>query len=147
MASGKEEYSDIFDRPHHVSSKRPKMARANRAAQFSPFAALTGYDSLVAESARVTDQKVELSGEECEVLNKRLNYLQDHLSEMPVVQILYFEPDTRKAGGSYVEFSGTIKRIKRHERILLTTTDTEVPFENILELSGDLFAPLDFFEN
>jgi hypothetical protein len=143
MASGKKEYSDIFDRPHHVSSKRPQMSRSNRAAQFSPFAALTGYDSLVAESARVTDQKVKLSDEEYEVLNKRLNYLQDHLSELPIIQVLYFEPDKKKSGGSYVEFSGTIRRVRQHEGLLLTTTSIEIPFESIAELSGDFFAPLD----
>lgn len=147
MASGKTEYSDIFDRPHHVSSKRPQMSRSNRAAQFSPFAALTGYDSLVAESARVTDQRVELSDEEYEVLNKRLNYLQDHLSEMPVVQVLYFEPDYKKDGGSYVEFSGNIKRVKALDGVLLTSTDIEIPFQHIVELSGEIFAPLDFSEN
>lgn len=143
MASGKEEYSDIFDRPHHVSTKRPQMSRPNRAAQFSPFAALTGYDSLVAESARVTEQKVELSEEEYEVLNKRFNYLQDQLSELPIVQVLYFEPDKKKSGGSYVEFSGTIKRVRQHEGVLLTTTGIEIPFESIADLSSEFFAPLD----
>lgn len=143
MSSGKEEYSDIFDRPHHVSTKRAPMSRANRAAQFSPFAALTGYDSLVAESARVTEQRVELSDDEYEVLNRRLNFLQEHIARLPLVHILYYEPDKKKDGGSYVEFSGSIKRFKKIEGLLLTDTDIEIPFSNIIELSGELFSTLE----
>ena len=81
MSSGKEEYSDIFDRPHHVSTKRAPMSRLNRAAQFSPFAALTGYDDLVAESARVTDRKMELCDDDLALLNEQLAYLQSHINE------------------------------------------------------------------
>ena len=108
MSSGKEEYRDIYNRPHHVSSKRPQMSRLNRAAQFSPFAALTGYDDLVAESARVTDEKHELGEFELEQLNSRIQYLRDHLSEEPEVNITYFQADERKAGGSYIVFTSTV---------------------------------------
>ena len=108
MSSGKEEYRDIYNRPHHVSSKRPQMSRLNRAAQFSPFAALTGYDDLVAESARVTDEKHELGEYELEQLNSRIQYLRDHLSEEPEVSITYFQADERKAGGSYIVFTGAL---------------------------------------
>lgn len=110
MSSGKEEYGDIFDRPHHVSTKRPQMSRLNRAAQFSPFAALTGYDKAINETARVTSRRIDLTSGEIEEMNRKLNFLQEHIAEMPSVYILYFESDRKKDGGSYVEFAGHIKK-------------------------------------
>ena len=101
MPSGKEEYSDIFDRPHHVSTKHPQMSRLNRAAQFSPFAALTGYDDLVKESARVTSRRVELSEDDLADINLKLNLIQEHLSEAPTISVTFFAPDSLKSGGEY----------------------------------------------
>ena len=137
MSSGKEEYRDIYNRPHHVSSKRPQMSRLNRAAQFSPFAALTGYDDLVAESARVTDEKHELGEFELEQLNSRIQYLRDHLSEEPEVNITYFQADERKAGGSYIVFTGTVKKIDEYSKSLLLSNGKTILFEDI----GSIEAP------
>lgn len=140
MPSGKEEYRDIYNRPHHVSSKRPQMSRLNRAAQFSPFAALTGYDDLVAESARVTDEKHELGEFELEQLNSRIQYLRDHLSEEPEVNITYFQADERKAGGSYIVFTGTVKKIDEYSKSLLLSNDKAILFEDICSIEAPCFV-------
>lgn len=139
MSSGKEEYSDIFDRPHHVSSKRVPMSRANRAAQFSPFAALTGYDDLVAESARVTDEKHELGEYELEQLNSRIYYLRDHLSEEPEASITYFQADERKDGGSYVSFTGSVKKIDEYSKSLVLSNGTTILFQDIYAIEAPCF--------
>ena len=139
MSSGKEEYRDIYNRPHHVSSKRPQMSRLNRAAQFSPFAALTGYDDLVAESARVTDEKHELGEFELEQLNSRIQYLRDHLSEEPEVNITYFQADERKAGGSYIVFTGTVKKIDEYSKSLLLSNGKTILFEDICSIEAPCF--------
>ena len=140
MSSGKEEYRDIYNRPHHVSSKRPQMSRLNRAAQFSPFAALTGYDDLVAESARVTDEKHELGEYELEQLNSRIQYLRDHLSEEPEVNITYFQADERKAGGSYIVFTGTVKKIDEYSKSLLLSNGKTILFEDICSIEAPYFV-------
>lgn len=135
MSSGKEEYSDIFDRPHHVSTKRAPMSRLNRAAQFSPFAALTGYDDLVAESARVTDRKMELCDDDLALLNEQLAYLQSHINEQPEVTIVYFEPDARKNGGEYREYTGKVKRVREYEEVVEMDSGLVIPFSDIASIS------------
>jgi hypothetical protein len=142
MSSGKEEYGDIFDRPHHVSSKRPQMSRLNRAAQFSPFAALTGYGALVDESARVTDVKIEKADDDLARIDRKLQLLQSHLSEDPEITILYFEPDRRKAGGAYIERSGTVKKIDTIHHILWMKSGIKIPLDDILDITGTLFEQL-----
>lgn len=136
MSSGKEEYSDIFGRPHHVSSKRLQMSRANRAAQFSPFAALTGYDALVDEFARVTDIKVEKADDDLARIDMKLQLLQSHLSDNPEVTILYFEPDSQKYGGAYIERSGKVKKIDTINQILLMQSGITIPLDDILDITG-----------
>ena len=132
--SGKDEYKDIFNRPHHVSPKRPQMSRLNRAAQFSPFAALTGYDDLVAESARVTDQKIELGEDELTLLNEQLGYLQDHINEHPEVTVHYFDPDQYKDGGVYREYTGKIMKVLVYDEALVIESGLSIPFANILSI-------------
>lgn len=104
-------YDDIINLPHHVSLTHPHMSRLDRAAQFSPFAALTGYDAAIKETARLTDKKVELGEYELEELNRTLLELSDHISQHPQVMVTYFEPDKCKEGGAYITVSKEIKRI------------------------------------
>lgn len=92
-------YDDIINMLHHISSKRPRMAMIDRAAQFSPFAALTGYDATVKETARLTDSRIELDDYEKLALDERLQLIQEHLREKPEVEITFFQPDERKSGG------------------------------------------------
>lgn len=146
MSDGRTKYGDIIDHEHHVSQKRPQMSRLNRAAQFSPFAALTGYDNLVAESARVTDTRKDLTEDEIETLNAKLNLLQNNLNKHPVVTILHFVEDGKKAGGSYIETEGVIRKIQLYERILIMESGAEIPLDNIVDLSSRLFRRLAFSE-
>lgn len=104
-------YDDIINLPHHVSSKHPQMSLHDRAAQFSPFAALTGHSAAVEETARLTESEAMLDDSVVEALNEKLAYLKEHLTEEPVVSITYFEPDKMKDGGKYLTLTGKIKKI------------------------------------
>lgn len=130
--SGK--YDDIINLPHHVSSTRPHMPMIDRAAQFSPFAALTGHDVAVKETARITDKKIELSEDSMFFLNDQLNKIQLHIDELPKVRITYFVADKRKAGGAYVSVTGTVKKIDDVERTVIMHDKTVVPIDDVLEI-------------
>jgi len=137
--SSKELYDDIIHLPHHVSATRPQMSMVDRAAQFSPFAALTGYDAAVRETARLTEEWTELSEEEKTVLDGKLRWLQEHLTQNPEVSVIYFEPDKRKTGGAYVSETGVIKRIDEYEEKLIFQNGMTVEIKRIVEIDGDLF--------
>lgn len=111
-------YNDMLYMPHPVSKTHPPMDRANRAAQFAPFAALTGYEEAVREEARITEQKRELDEDEKARLDKKFGKLIEHLHEKPEVIINYFQADTRKEGGSYVTKQGQIRKLDVLERLL-----------------------------
>ena len=125
-------YDDIINLPHHVSSRHPQMPMMNRAAQFSPFAALTGYDDAVRETARLTDEKIELDEYEKEELDRKIQWIGSHLDEHIPVSITYFQPDDRKAGGAYEEIVDTIRKINVYEHEILLTKGTKIPIMNIL---------------
>ena len=111
-------YDDIIGLPHHVSATRPRMSMIDRAAQFSPFQALTGYGAAIQETGRLTDRKIELSEDERIVLDMKQQILLDNIRECPDVSITYFIPDERKAGGSYVTVTGNVKKIDDYQRLL-----------------------------
>lgn len=129
------DYSDIIDHPHHVSRTHPQMSMHDRAAQFSPFAALTGFDAAVAEEARVTDRRIELEEDERQRLNERLRILSEHIEEQPEVSITYFVPDERKDGGAYVTNTGALKKIDEYEHVLIMTDGVKIPIREIIEVS------------
>ncbi len=133
-------YDDIIDLPHHVSKTHPQMSIYDRAAQFSPFAALTGYDEAVKETARRTDRKIVLSEYEEDILSERFHVLEQHLKEEPEVSVTYFVADEKKAGGSYVNFVGIVKRIDLYQRQLITMDGCAIPMDDILDISGDIFT-------
>lgn len=135
-------YEDIVDLPHHVSPTRPRMSRADRAAQFSPFAALTGHDAAVRETARRTASRIETAEDKQQELDLKLNLLSQVLPSRPEVTITYFVPDTRKVGGAYVTAGGTLKRIDSRKRILLLEDDTAIPADDVLELESPIFTSL-----
>ena len=135
-------YDDIIHLPHHVSPKHPRMSLMNRAAQFSPFAALTGYDDLVSESARETEARRELTEDEKAELDFKLRCLQSRIGERPFVTITYFERDAKKAGGRYVEVSGEVRRISGLDRSVLLTSGEKIPIEDIFDISGELFCSM-----
>lgn len=132
-------YDDILYRSRPVSTAHPPMSQADRAAQFSPFAALTGYEAAVRETARLTQGRITLSEEEKESINRVLLYLQDHLSEQPPVLVTYFLPDQKKDGGAYLTLRGTLRRIAPLERQLLLTDGTQIPIDDITQLQCPSF--------
>ena len=137
-----EKYDDIIDLPHHVSSTRPQMPMLDRAAQFSPFAALTGYDAAIKETGRLTDEKIELDEEALNTLNMKFQILVDSLDDEPEVTFTYFKPDERKAGGAYIEVTGTVKKVDDFERQIVMQNGMKMPMDDILNIEGEIFASL-----
>ena len=135
----KGKYDDIIDLPHHVSYRHARMSRIDRAAQFSPFAALTGYEAAVQETARLTEGQKELDETALAVLNEKLRLLADLIEDKPQVSITYFRPDERKAGGAYVTVSGTVKTVDEYAHAVTMADGTVIPMRHIREISGELF--------
>lgn len=136
-------YDDIINLPHHVSASRPRMSALDRAAQFSPFAALTGYDDAVKETARLTDERVELDESSKAALNERLLMIQGQLDDQPQVSIIYFQPDDKKAGGTYITATGCVKKIDEYERTAAMKDGTKISIDDIIKIDGDLFNSTD----
>lgn len=132
-------YDDIINLPHHVSKTHPPMAIADRAAQFSPFAALTGYEEAIAETARQTTEKAPLSEAETELLNKKLYYLKEHITKHPEIKITYFEPDKTKSGGAYLTKTGFLKKIDEYNKEITLKNENPVAFENIFSIESPVF--------
>ncbi len=128
------EYDDIIDLPYHGSAERPHMPMADRAAQFLPFAALTGYDAAVAETARLTEEKRELSEEEKEAVSGQLVALQARLKTDARVRVTYFVPDSRKAGGALRTVTGEAKKLDAALGVLEMRSGVRIPFEDIMRL-------------
>ena len=133
------DYDDLLDLPHHVSESRPQMPMSDRAAQFSPFAALIGYGDAIAETARLTEQRVELSEEERELLDRKQQYLLSMVTDRPEVTVTYFVPDARKAGGAYVIRSGRLEKVDLSERLMYLTDGTVIALDEIIGIESPLF--------
>ena len=129
-----EDYSDIINLPHHVSHNHPQMPMEARAAQFAPFAALTGYDAVIHETARLTDRHVELEEYDNERLNRMFAELMSILDNHPKITVSYFLPDERKAGGSYNTTSGKVMKIDTYEHLLWMDDGTKIPITDIIDL-------------
>ena len=136
------QYDDIINLPHHVSATRPQMSMLNRAAQFSPFAALTGYDAAIKETGRLTDEKIIMDEEALNMLNMKFQILIDNLFDEPEVTITYFKPDERKSGGAYIELIGIVKKFDEFERQIMMQDGTKIPMDDILNIESELFATL-----
>ena len=135
-------YEDIIDLPHHVSEVRRRMTPLERAAQFAPFAALTGYDAAIAESARLTEEKIAPGEWALEELNEKINFLQTCAQNHPQLTVTYFQPDPQKAGGKYVTVSSRLKKLQLFERELLLSACAPIPLDDILSIEGDIFADM-----
>ena len=127
-------YDEIMELPHHVSKTRPQMPMSDRAAQFAPFAALTGYDSAIKETGRLTDERIELDEEALAALDRKYQLLMDTLDDAPEVTIIYFQPDERKAGGQYVSATGTVKKVDTFGRQILLQDGTRIPLDSVYDL-------------
>lgn len=135
-------YEDIINLPHHELTTRQRMPRINRAASFAPFAALTGYDDAVRETARLTSERIELDEGTKEILNNKLRIALDKTDERPEISITYFLPDKKKSGGAYVTVKAVIKRIDEYERLVIFTDKSSIPIDDIYEIEGDIYNNL-----
>ena len=129
--------------PHHVSKTRPQMPMSDRAAQFAPFAALTGYDAAIKETRRLTVERIELDVEALSALDMKYQLLMEALDEAPEVTITYFRPDERKAGGKYVSAVGAVKKIDDFERRITMQDGAKIPMDDVLSIEGELFSVLE----
>ena len=144
-------YADILKLPHHKAANRPQMSMHDRAAQFSPFAALTGFDGVIAETGRRTERKIYLSESQMTQLNQKLTLIDDAIrdGDHPLVTMVYFVPDTKKDGGSYQEYTGKVRQLDPVERklVFLAATErsagNEIHIDDILEIHGDLVDYMD----
>ena len=127
-------YEDIIHLPHPVSIRHGGMSNGDRAAQFAPFAALTGYDAELAETARLTAPRIELTDCEEQLLNEVYRYLQAHISEHPRVTITYFQPDARKDGGAYVTVTAPVKKLDEYTRSIMLTTGEMISLSQIIAI-------------
>jgi len=135
-------YEDIVNLPPHISKRHPQPSMMDRAARFAPFAAITGYEEMVLEEARVTEERIDLDEGALSLLNEKLNMIQEFLDDEPEVTITYFEPDKKKSGGAYVSVTGTVKRIDEYEHLVLMTDGKKIKIEEIYNIQGDLFYTL-----
>ena len=136
-------YDDIIHLEHPVSKTQPQMSLYDRAAQFAPFAALTGHAAAIRETARRTDEKRVLSDEVLEELNEKLNIISANIGTEQLVDITYFVQDERKAGGEYVTHSGIVKRIDQYRRAVIMADATIIPIEDISQIESNLFSDLE----
>lgn len=126
-----ERYADIIDLPHHTSSKHPRMSAIARAAQFSPFAALTGYDAEIKETARLTDEKIELDEDSVNDINAKLQYIKDNIDDNPEITVEYFVPDEKKSGGAYLTLNDRVRIIDEYERAIVFVSGKRVMIDDI----------------
>ena len=133
-------YDDIINLPHHVSKIRTPMSMENRAAQFAPFAALTGHDAAIAETARLTSEKPELSAEELDKLSRRLVYA---IEKDATIRITYFQPDSVKQGGSYCQTEGKIKKIDEIDGLIILSDKQSIPLDCVMSIEGNLFNDIE----
>lgn len=142
----KHRYDDIMNLEHHVSTDHEHMSIFDRAAQFSPFAALTGYDGAIKETARMTDYKIELDEAAKSILDEKLRIVQEQLSRQQEVEFVFFRPDELKTGGAYISLRGIVRKIDKYERVVVMQDGTRIPVEEIADITGEMFQTLDSFE-
>lgn len=135
-------YDDIIHLPHPVSKTHAPMSMMARAAQFAPFAALTGHNAAIAETARLTEEERSLSEMEQDELNRKMAWLQEHIGEKPLVSITHFVPDSRKAGGSIQQTAGHLKCIDLVEHLIILTDGQSIALRHVMNIMGESCSPL-----
>ena len=137
-------YDDIIQLPHLVSKTHPQMPVSDRAAQFAPFAALTGHDAAIRETARLTEEKAELDENAKMIIDEKLRFVQETLSDQPKVTVTYFKPDEKKAGGKYITVSGSVRKIDMYKGLIIMMDDISIPFVDIYDIEGEIFGNRDY---
>ena len=138
-------YDDIIDLPHHVSTKHPQMSLLDRAAQFSPFAALTGHDAAIRETQRLTEEWVEPDEDKKELLDEKLQMIRESLTGgkdvygLPEILFTYFQPDEKKSGGAYLSIQGKVRKIDEYGHQVILEDGTSLTIEHIVDIEGELF--------
>ena len=135
-------YEDIVNLPPHISKKHPQPSMMDRAARFAPFAAITGYEEMVLEEARVTEEQIHLDEDAVALICEKINMIQEFIDEEPEVRITYFEPDKKKSGGAYITITGTPKRVDEYEQLLIMTDGKKIKFDSIYRFESELFLAL-----
>lgn len=137
----KNPYADLMNLPHHVSSSRPKMPVSDRAAQFAPFAALTGHGAAIRETARLTEDRVELDENSRALLDRRLQLIREkiQIQEHPLITVTYFQPDALKEGGTYEMTTGSVKKIDEYAHAIVMMEGCRIPIGEIVAMDGELF--------
>lgn len=131
-----EKYKDIINLPHHVSKKHPQMSLYERSAQFAPFAALTGYEDEVEETARLTSMKIDIDDEVKNELNRKLNIIKNKIYTRPQIKLTYFIPDLKKEGGKYETVNGVIKKIDEYNNYIILQNNATIKISDILDIEG-----------
>ena len=135
-------YDDIINLPHPTSKRHPRMPIRDRAAIFSPFAALSGHGAAIAETARLTDRRMELDEDTRAELDSKQAVLLEHIDEQPEITVTWFQPDEKKDGGAYLTATGRLKKLRELERLLVLADGTEIPLEDVVALESGIFQTL-----
>lgn len=143
MNNDYQKYADIINLPHHVSKKHPRMSIDARAAQFAPFAALTGYEEAVKETARLTDEKIEIDEEMKIGLDRKIEIIKENIDNNPKVTFTYFIKDNKKQGGKYVSITGNVKKIDEYNEQIILTDGIRISIEEIIKMTGEIFKIID----
>ena len=133
-------YDDIINLPHHVSVRHPQMSALDRAAQFSPFAALTGHEDAITETARLTRERIEQDENSREILDRRLQMVIERIRETPEITVTYFQQDARKQGGEYLTVSGRVKKVDEYERRICLEYGAVLRIEEIVDIEVDILG-------
>ena len=135
-------YDDIINLPHPTSQRHPRMPIHDRAAIFSPFAALSGHGAAIAETARLTERRMELDEDTRAELDRKQGVLLEHIDEQPEITITWFQPDEKKDGGAYLTTTGRLKKLRELERLLVLADGAEIPLEDVVALESGIFQTL-----
>lgn len=127
-------YDDIINMPHHVSANRPHMPISDRAAQFAPFAALTGFGAVITETGRQTDSRITLSDDKLESLNEKITDVMRRTFQQPLITVTYFIPDKKKPGGSYAVYTGNVRVVDEFKRVIIFTDSTKILLDDISDI-------------
>lgn len=139
-------YDDIINLPHFESKKHKRMSIEARSAQFAPFSALTGYEDIVKETARLTDKRIEIDDELKQILNNKLQFILKNIDLFPEITFTYFVNDKQKSGGKYIEKIGIIKKIDTINGLIILKDKSKIKIKDIINIKSDLFQKIDLFE-
>lgn len=136
-------YDKIINLPHYEPKYHQRMSIYNRAAQFAPFAALTGYEDAVAETGRLTENEKLLNDDLKNVIDMKLQIVEEHIKDNQSINVLYFVKDKRKAGGKYIKYSGNVKKIDKISQEIIFKDNTKICFDKILDIKAEFIKEID----